>query len=72
MEAVHPNHIYRLHEGPRLFGFKRAQIDTLIKQGEIPTPITLTPGGRAKGWLGKQILDWQAARLATVERRGAA
>jgi hypothetical protein len=54
-KLLDPNQIFRLHEGPRLFGFKPSQIDTKIKSGELPTPLALSATGRARGWTGHQI-----------------
>lgn len=49
------NQIFRVSEGPRLFGIKASQITAKIKSKEIPTPLKLTASGRAKGWTGEQI-----------------
>jgi predicted DNA-binding transcriptional regulator AlpA len=57
---IHPNEIVRVKDGPRFFGLSDTQIETKIKKGEIPAPMSLSASGRAKGWLGSQILDYQA------------
>jgi predicted DNA-binding transcriptional regulator AlpA len=54
-----PNDIVRKRDACRFFGLKSTAIDEAIARGAIPKPIALTPGGRAKGWLGSQILDHQ-------------
>ncbi len=63
-EPLHPNEIIRLNEGPTFFGYKHSELDQKIKSGEIPTPFALSDGGRAKGWTGQQIIDYQRRRLA--------
>lgn len=59
---LHPDHFYRLCEGPRFFGYGPAWLDRLIKSGEIPTPVALSEKGRARGWFGRTIIEWQQAR----------
>jgi predicted DNA-binding transcriptional regulator AlpA len=59
---IHPNFIYRMIDGQKFFGYKPTQINELIANGTIPTPLALSEGGRARGWTGQQILDWQAER----------
>jgi predicted DNA-binding transcriptional regulator AlpA len=56
-KPLDPNQIFRLSEGPKLFGFKPSQIDAKIKKGELPTPLALSATGRARGWTGAQIND---------------
>jgi hypothetical protein len=72
---INPGHIYRLSEGPSIFGFSRAQIDRLIRSGGIPAPTQLSMGGkdgkrpRAKGWTGRQIIDHRARLRAESEKQ---
>jgi predicted DNA-binding transcriptional regulator AlpA len=63
-----PNHIYRPCEAIHFFGYKSTQLDEKIKAGEIPAPIKLSDTGRAVGWLGSQIIEWQAKRVAAGKR----
>jgi predicted DNA-binding transcriptional regulator AlpA len=63
---IHPNEIVRLKDGPKYYGLSPTQIDAKIKTGEIPAPIPLSASGRAKGWLGHQIIDHQRRLLATA------
>ena len=63
-----PDQIYRPNEARFFFGYKSTQLDEKIKAGEIPTPISLSDTGRAKGWLGRQIIKWQAEREAASKR----
>jgi predicted DNA-binding transcriptional regulator AlpA len=64
---LEPNHIVRLKDGHRYFGLKQTQLEEKIIAGELPEPIKLSDSGRARGWLGSQILDWQQRRLAESE-----
>ncbi len=57
---IHPNQIVRLKDGPRYFGLSENRIYEKIKAGEIPAPMSLSATGRARGWLGSQILEYQA------------
>lgn len=70
-DGIHPDHIYRYADGPKYYGLGLSAIDAKIKTGEIPKPISLSDSGRAKGWLGKTILEWQAARQAKSEQQEA-
>jgi predicted DNA-binding transcriptional regulator AlpA len=60
MMPIHPNEVIRLKDGPTYFGFGPTQIDAKIKTGEIPPPLSLSASGRARGWLGSQIIEHQA------------
>lgn len=71
-EELDPNQIVRMSEGRKYFGYKHTQLDEKIKTGEIPAPIPLSDSGRAKGWLGHQIIEHQRARMAAALKRGAA
>jgi predicted DNA-binding transcriptional regulator AlpA len=66
---INPDWIYRLHDGWKYFGFSPTQMDARIRDGDIPQPISLSDGGRAKGWLGSTILQWQAERQAKAAQR---
>jgi predicted DNA-binding transcriptional regulator AlpA len=61
---IHPNHFYRAYLGPQFFGLAASALDAAIKAGHIPAPIHVVDGGKAKGWLGSTILQWQAQRMA--------
>ena len=71
-DGLHPNEIVRYGEGARYFGYRHSQLGEKIKSGEIPAPFSLSDGGRAKGWTGRQILEHQRARLAAAKRAGGA
>ena len=65
---LNPNFIYRWSERYRLFGLGDTILKQKIKTGEIPKPITLTEGKRpAKGWLGRQILEYHEKLLAAAQ-----
>ena len=64
MKELSPNEIVRWRDGPRYFGYKPTQLDEKIKSGEIPPPMALSDSGRARGWLGSQIIEHQQKRLA--------
>jgi predicted DNA-binding transcriptional regulator AlpA len=61
-----PYRIIRKHEGPKYFGLGPTALEEEIAAGHIPPPLTLSAGGRAKGWLGSQILAHHE-RLAQQE-----
>jgi predicted DNA-binding transcriptional regulator AlpA len=44
-------------------GLKRTQRAELIRRGEFPAPIALSDGGRARGYLESEFLEWQRRRL---------
>jgi predicted DNA-binding transcriptional regulator AlpA len=45
------DYFVRLPEARRLLGnFSPSQFDTLIRQGKLPRPMKLVPGGRAAGY----------------------
>ena len=67
-----PDKFYRLYDGPQYFGYSYTQLDLRIKKGEIPTPISLSANGRARGWFGRSIIAWQAEREAAAQRSVAA
>jgi predicted DNA-binding transcriptional regulator AlpA len=67
-EELHPNQIVRKREGAKYFGYKRSQLDEKIKSGEIPPTFPLSKSGRAQAWTGRQIIEYQRARLAAAKR----
>jgi predicted DNA-binding transcriptional regulator AlpA len=64
-----PNQIVRPREGRKYFGYGPTQIDEKIKSGEIPAPVALSASGRAKGWLGQQIIEHHRRLMAAAEQR---
>jgi predicted DNA-binding transcriptional regulator AlpA len=55
--------IIRRRDLPKYTGLQKSQTDVLISRGEFPKPISLTDGGRARGWLEDEIAAWQAGRI---------
>jgi predicted DNA-binding transcriptional regulator AlpA len=68
---INPDFVYRVSDGPKYFGFLPTALDQKIKSGEIPEPLFLSDSGRARGWLGRTILQWQADRAAASAKTAA-
>jgi hypothetical protein len=68
---INPNYFYRLADGPRFFGYASTVLAEKIKNGDVPLPVTLSEGGRARGWFGWQILDWQKEQVDKAAEREA-
>lgn len=66
---IHPNEIIRFKDGHRFFGYKKTQITEKIEEGEIPEPVLLSDTGRARGWFGQQILDYQQKRREKAAKK---
>jgi prophage regulatory protein len=60
--------VLRRAEVERVTGLPRSTIYDYMARGLFPRPVRL--GARSVGWLEREVLAWQAARLA--ERDGAA
>jgi hypothetical protein len=62
---IHPQLSYRLTDplAIHVIGLGPAQQQEAIARGELPVPPKLTPSGRARAWIGQQLLDIQAERL---------
>ena len=65
---INPDFFYRLIEGPKYFGYQLTTQDEKIRTGEIPAPVKLSDTGRACGWFGRAILDWQKSREVHAEK----
>jgi predicted DNA-binding transcriptional regulator AlpA len=61
---LNPDILYRLTDARKYFGLRPTQLTEKIKSGEVPPPVRLSTSGRAAGWFGRQIIAWQAERLA--------
>ena len=70
-EAIHPDYIYRTAEARRFCGYGPTQFREKIRTGEVPPGMKLSDSGRARGWLGRGLLGWQAERIAAAERETA-
>jgi hypothetical protein len=67
--GLDPAALYRQHEGKRLFGLKHSQLAEAIRSGKIPPPFAVLEGGRAKGWIGAQIIAHRRQRMAAAEQQ---
>ena len=69
--GIQPHDIYRLNDPKtrRIIGLKPTQIAEAIKRGDLPPTVALTDSGRARGWLGVQLIELQAERLAKARAR---
>lgn len=51
--------------GPEgLTSLGRTAVLEMVKAGEFPQPISLSPSGRSKGWLESEVLAWAKERAA--------
>jgi predicted DNA-binding transcriptional regulator AlpA len=64
-----PHEMYRLKDAARFFGYSLHRLETLIRTGKLPGPMALSDSGRAKAYLGSQILAWQAERVAAAKTK---
>jgi predicted DNA-binding transcriptional regulator AlpA len=56
--------IVRFKDGKSYHGYGLSQAREKIKQGLLPKPFSLSPGGRAKAWTKRQLLEHQRRRIA--------
>lgn len=63
--------MYRRTELLELIGLKRTQLAAAVKSGAFPSPLKLTPGGRAVAWLESDVVEWQSSRLAERDEKKA-
>jgi prophage regulatory protein len=68
-EDSEPDVIVRLPTVEQFAGKKRSQIFEDVKNGLFPAPLKLTDGGRAIGWLRRELLEWQRTRIAVRDKR---
>jgi predicted DNA-binding transcriptional regulator AlpA len=61
---IHADWFYRVSDGWKYFGYRNSILHKKIESGEIPKPIALSDGGRARGWFGRVIIAWQQGREA--------
>ena len=50
--------VLRLHEVVQLCGLRKSTIYLMVRAGQFPAPIKLTPTGRAVGWRSDQLQSW--------------
>jgi len=71
--GIRPEFVYRRSdpETKRILGLGDTAIDDAIAAGYIDPPAPLTASGRAKGWLGSQLIALIERRLAAATRHRA-
>ena len=57
--------IVRPDEVRNRLGVSRAKFADMVAKGHFPKPFTIIPGGRAVGWLGKDVDAWIVQRSST-------
>ena len=57
--------IARPDEVRNRLGVSRAKFADMVAKGHFPKPFTIIPGGRAVGWLGKDVDAWIVQRSST-------
>ena len=62
VESDHPNRVMRFSEVMTITGLSRGSIYKQIAAGTFPKNISL--GGRATGFLAREVDDWLRARIA--------
>jgi hypothetical protein len=62
--VIHPDWFYRVSDAWKFFGYRNSVLHIKIATGEVPAPIALSDGGRARGWFGRTIIKWQQEREA--------
>jgi prophage regulatory protein len=50
----------------------RSHVHKLVSQGLFPSPIKLTPNGRASGWVESEVNEWLEQRIADSRCNNAA
>lgn len=60
--SVRKKELIRLTDLVQSLGLCRATIYNLMKAGDFPRPVKLTPSGRAVAWRSIEIQDWIDAR----------
>jgi prophage regulatory protein len=63
-DTTGPDFIVRLPAVIQFAGKSKTEIFEDVKSGVFPSPIRLSPGGRAIGWLRRELLAWQRERIA--------
>jgi prophage regulatory protein len=55
--------IVRMRELAARLALSSSHLYALIKTGRFPRPVSLIPGGRAKGWTEQDISKWLKGRV---------
>jgi predicted DNA-binding transcriptional regulator AlpA len=71
--GLNPDYVYRKFDPVTLnvIGLGPTQINGAIARGELPPPVKITQSGRARGWLGSQLIELQQKRLAEAQTQTA-
>ena len=64
--------ILRLPAVEEKIGYKHAHIYNMMKRGEFPRPIQLSPNGHSVGWLESEIDEWIDRRIEASRSGGEA
>jgi len=48
----------------------RSHVHQLVSKGDFPSPIKLTPNGRASGWIESEVDAWLEQRIADSRPNG--
>ncbi|MGB9393089.1 MAG: AlpA family phage regulatory protein [Xanthobacteraceae bacterium] len=64
MEHFRLNRIIRVADAEAYCGLRRTQRKELEARGEFPRSVPLSDGGRARGYLEDELIEWQQRRLA--------
>ena len=67
--AVNPPtmRVIRPSEARDRVGVSRAKFADMIAKGQFPRPFTIIPGGRAVGWLEKDVDAWIMDRCTAAQ-----
>lgn len=53
-----PGRVVRADEVRDRLSVSRAKLADMVAQGQFPKPFTIIPGGRAVGWLERDVTAW--------------
>lgn len=59
--------VIRPSEARDRVGVSRAKFADMIAKGQFPKPFTIIPGGRAVGWLERDVDAWIMDRCAATQ-----
>ncbi|WP_152977498.1 hypothetical protein [Bradyrhizobium pachyrhizi] len=68
-QPINADWFYRVADGHRFFGYRATALAGKIANGEIPSPVSLSDTGRARGWFGRAIIEWQTEREAKARAK---
>jgi len=59
------NRVLRMRDLPQKVGFRPSTIYEMVATGRFPRPFKLVSGGRASGWLERDIDAWLDERVSS-------